>query len=70
MISAVRNCMGMAEVGLDEALRMASLYPAQFLGLDHVLGRLAPGYQADMILFDDQFAVTRSWVKGTELACV
>ncbi|MBC45394.1 MAG: N-acetylglucosamine-6-phosphate deacetylase [Thalassospira sp.] len=70
MISAVRNCMGMAEVGLDEALRMASLYPAQFLGLDHVLGRLAHGYQADMILFDDQFAVTRSWVKGAEQACV
>jgi N-acetylglucosamine-6-phosphate deacetylase len=66
MISAVRNCMEMAEIGLDEALRMASLYPAAFLGLDHLLGRLAPGYQADMILFDDQFNVTRSWIKGDQ----
>ena len=67
MISAVRNCVDMAEIGLDEALRMASLYPAEFLGLDHILGRLAPGHQADMILFDDQFAVTKSWVKGARL---
>jgi N-acetylglucosamine-6-phosphate deacetylase len=66
MISAVRNCMEMAEIGLDEALRMASLYPADFLGLGHILGRLAPGYQADMILFDDQFNVTQSWIKGAQ----
>jgi N-acetylglucosamine-6-phosphate deacetylase len=66
MISAVRNCMEMAEIGLGEALRMASLYPAEFLGLGDVLGRLAPGYQADMILFDDQFNVTRSWIKGVQ----
>ncbi|NIY74396.1 N-acetylglucosamine-6-phosphate deacetylase [Thalassospira sp. HF15] len=70
MISAVRNCMEMAEIGLDEALRMASLYPAAFLGLDHIIGRLAPGYQADMILFNDQFKVTQSWVKGIQLTHV
>jgi len=70
MISAVQNCMKMAEIGLDEALRMASLYPAEFLGLDHIVGRLAPGHQADMILFDDQFTVTQSWVKGARLSHV
>jgi len=58
--------MEIAEIGLDEALRMASLYPAEFLGLGDVLGRLAPGYQADMILFDDQFKVTQSWIKGVQ----
>jgi N-acetylglucosamine-6-phosphate deacetylase len=45
---------------------MASLYPAEFLGLGHILGRLAPGYPADMILFDDQFNVTQSWIKGAQ----
>ncbi|MBC08048.1 N-acetylglucosamine-6-phosphate deacetylase [Thalassospira sp.] len=70
MISAVRNCVEMAEIGLDEALRMASLYPAEFLGLDHIIGRLVPGHQADMILFDDQFTVTQSWVKGARLTHV
>jgi N-acetylglucosamine-6-phosphate deacetylase len=30
------------------------------------MGRIAPGYQADMILFDDDYNVTCSWIKGVE----
>lgn len=66
MIGAVKNCVEMVGIELGEALRMASLYPAAFLKLDHVMGRIAPGYQADMILFDDDYNVTRSWIKGAE----
>lgn len=66
MISAVRNCMEYANIDLGEALRMASLYPAEFLGLDQIMGRISPGYQADMILFNDEFKVTRNWIKGIE----
>ncbi|OSQ43532.1 N-acetylglucosamine-6-phosphate deacetylase [Thalassospira alkalitolerans] len=66
MISAVKNCVEMVGIDLGEALRMASLYPAEFLKLADVMGRIAPGYQADMILFDDHYTVTRSWIKGTE----
>jgi len=64
MISAVRNCVEMVGLDLGEALRMASLYPAEFLKLDDKMGRIAPGYQADMILFDDAFNVSRSWISG------
>ena len=66
MISAVKNCVEMVGLDLGEALRMASLYPAEFLKLDDKMGRIAPGYQADMILFDDAFNVTRSWINGAE----
>ncbi|HBS24812.1 MULTISPECIES: N-acetylglucosamine-6-phosphate deacetylase [Thalassospira] len=66
MIAAVKNCVEMVGIDLGEALRMASLYPAAFLKLDDVMGRIAPGYQADMILFDDDYNVTRSWIKGVE----
>lgn len=66
MISAVKNCVEMVGLDLGEALRMASLYPAEFLKLDDKMGRIAPGYQADMILFDDAFKVTRSWINGAE----
>ena len=66
MISAVKNCVEMVGIDLGEALRMASLYPAEFLKLADVMGRIAPGYQADMILFDDHYTVTRSWIKGAE----
>ena len=66
MIAAVKNCVEMVGIDLGEALRMASLYPAAFLKLDDVMGHIAPGYQADMILFDDDYNVTRSWIKGVE----
>ncbi|MCC9622809.1 N-acetylglucosamine-6-phosphate deacetylase [Thalassospira sp. MA62] len=65
MMSAVRNCVDMIGLELADALRMASLYPATFLGLDHIIGRIAPGHQADMILFDDQYRVSHSWIKGS-----
>ncbi|MHC8493542.1 N-acetylglucosamine-6-phosphate deacetylase [Thalassospira sp. SM2505] len=64
MISAVKNCVEMIGIELGEALRMASLYPAEFLKLDDKMGRIAPGYQADIILFDDSYTVTRSWING------
>lgn len=66
MISAVKNCVEMVGLDLGEALRMASLYPAEFLKLDDKMGRIAPGYQADMILFDDAFNVSHSWINGAE----
>jgi len=66
MISAVKNCVEMVGIDLGEALRMASLYPAAFLKLDHKMGRIAPGYQADMILIDDAFNVTQSWISGKQ----
>ena len=54
MLQAVRNCVQHVGLPLAEALRMASLYPARVLGLDHELGRLAPGYRASLTLFDDK----------------
>jgi N-acetylglucosamine-6-phosphate deacetylase len=52
LIEAVQNCVVHGGLELAEALRMASLYPAQALGLDHSLGLLEPGYRANIVLFD------------------
>ena len=49
---------------LEEALRMASLYPAEFLKLDHKIGRIANGFQADLVLIDDNLVVQQTWIKG------
>jgi N-acetylglucosamine-6-phosphate deacetylase len=43
---------------------MASLYPAQFLKLDHKIGRIAKGFQADLVLIDDHMVVQQTWIKG------
>ena len=64
MASAVRNAVVMLGIELAEAVRMASTYPAQFLGLGHELGRIAPGYRANFVLVDDQMSVVDTWIDG------
>ena len=65
MMSAVRNTRDMLGQTLEEALRMATLYPAQFLKLDHVIGRIAPGHDADLTAIDPaSLTVVRTWIGG------
>jgi N-acetylglucosamine-6-phosphate deacetylase len=64
MATAVRNCVHLLGLPLDEAARMASTYPARFLGLDGRLGRIAPGLQADLVLLDDVLQVRSTWIAG------
>ncbi|MGH8157464.1 MAG: N-acetylglucosamine-6-phosphate deacetylase [Rhodanobacter sp.] len=64
MAGAVRNAVQMLGLPLDEAVRMASTYPADFLGLGASHGRIAPGYQADLVAMDDDYRVQQSWIGG------
>ena len=52
--------------GLPDAVRMMSANPARILGLPHK-GRLAPGCDADIILFDDDVTVSRVFIGGREV---
>jgi N-acetylglucosamine-6-phosphate deacetylase len=64
MVSAVRNTVQLLGLPLDEAVRMASTYPAEFLGLGESRGSIAAGYVADFILLDDGYRVLQSWIGG------
>jgi len=65
MASALRNCVRLLDVTLETALRFVSTNPAEFLGLGHWLGRLAPGYRADMVALDPVgIEVLDTWVAG------
>jgi N-acetylglucosamine-6-phosphate deacetylase len=67
MASAVRNCVHLLQVPLIDALRFASRNPAEFIGVGHFLGRLAPGYHADMVAIDPgPVTVLATWVAGKE----
>ena len=70
MASALRNCVRLLGVPFETALRFASTNPAEFLGLGHRIGRLAPGYRADMVALDPiDVEVLDTWVAGvTSLA--
>jgi N-acetylglucosamine-6-phosphate deacetylase len=64
MASAVRNSVRLLGVPLEEAVRMASRYPAEFLGIGDRFGRIAPGYAADLVLLDDTLGVRATWIGG------
>lgn len=64
MATAVRNSVSMLQVSLEEAARMASTYPAEFLGIGDRYGRIAPGYRADFVALDAQLQVVATWIDG------
>jgi N-acetylglucosamine-6-phosphate deacetylase len=65
MAAAVRNTVELLNVPLTQALRFAATEPARFLGLDATLGRLAPGFRADMVCFaPDTMRIHDTWVAG------
>ena len=64
MATAIRNTVQRLGIALPDALRMASLVPAGFLRLDHELGRVAPGYRADLVLLDESLRVLQTWIDG------
>ena len=67
MASAVRNCVRLLRLSLPEAIRLATEAPARFLGLGDRLGRLAPGYRADMIALEPNgVRVLETWVAGQQ----
>ena len=64
MATAVRNSVRLVGVPLEEAARMASTYPAEFLGLGETHGRIAPGYRADLVALDADLQVIGTWIGG------
>lgn len=64
MATAVRNAGTLIGLPLEESLRMASLYPAEFLGMASERGRIAPGWRADLVLLRPDLTVRGTWVDG------
>jgi N-acetylglucosamine-6-phosphate deacetylase len=64
MAMAVRNAVNLLGVSLADASHMASRNPAEFLGLGNEIGRIAPGYRADLVLLDEALNVCRTWISG------
>ncbi|MDP7592610.1 MAG: N-acetylglucosamine-6-phosphate deacetylase [Litorilituus sp.] len=65
MATAVKNTHIALKLPLDEALRMASLYPAQYLyGERPCRGELKVGQRADFIVLNDDLSVNETWIGG------
>jgi N-acetylglucosamine-6-phosphate deacetylase len=57
MMKAVKNAVEKCDISLDEALRMASLYPARVLGMDKETGKIEIDYKADLTLMNEKLEV-------------
>ena len=64
MDQAVRNVVRWGSADLPGAVRMASSVPATLLGLDGCKGRIAPGFDADLVALDEELEVVMTWVGG------
>ena len=53
----VKNMYKTVGVPLYEAVRMASLTPAEVIGFDKSKGKIEKGYDADFVLFDDDINI-------------
>ncbi len=65
MASAVRNTHKNLELPLITSFEMASINPARYIGLEHKIGRIAIGYDADLALVDKtNLNVKNTWIAG------
>ena len=56
MLQCVRNAVQHVGIAIDEALRMASTYPARLLGENCRLGKIETGYRPSFVTFDKELS--------------
>ena len=66
LLQAVKNCVQYADIALDEAIRMATLYPSNLINRKD-LGRLEAGAKANILIFDSNFDVVDVYFEGQSI---
>lgn len=64
MIEGVKNLVEHVGITLEEALLMASTYPAKAINVDNEYGYIKKGYFADIVVMDEKLNITNMIVKG------
>ncbi|WP_380184399.1 N-acetylglucosamine-6-phosphate deacetylase [Kalamiella sp. sgz302252] len=67
MIEAVANSVEHVGISLDEALRMATLYPARAMGVEDKLGSIEAGKTANLTVFTRDYQIIQTIVNGDEV---
>lgn len=67
MLSSVRYAAEHFEIGLDEAIRMATIYPAEAMRIGNRKGRVAPGLDADFLLLTPDLELRSTWIGGAKV---
>lgn len=64
MIQAIQNIIKYADIPLDEALRMATLYPARVIGVNHSLGSIEINKIANLVVFNKNYQIQNTIING------
>lgn len=64
MIEGVQNLVNHVGVTLEEALLMASTYPAKAINVDDRYGYVKEGYIADLVVLDENLKISNMITKG------
>jgi len=67
MIDAIKYMRDVVGISLEEALRMATLYPARAIGAGHRHGFLGQGAVASFVHLSDELAVRSTWIDGASV---
>ena len=67
LIDCVRIAVEQAGIPLTNALRMASVIPAEIIGLGDQLGKIQPSYVANLVRADKSLRTKGVWISGTEI---
>lgn len=67
MIDAVNFMNRKIGVPLEEVFRMASLYPAEAMGIEENYGHLRPGALANFVHLSADIAVQSTWISGARV---
>ncbi|NFT91709.1 N-acetylglucosamine-6-phosphate deacetylase [Clostridium botulinum] len=63
---AIKNIYKNSDLPLNEIVKMASYNPAKHCKVDNHKGLIKEGYDADLILFDDNINIKRVFISGKE----
>ncbi|MCJ9671952.1 MULTISPECIES: N-acetylglucosamine-6-phosphate deacetylase [unclassified Neorhizobium] len=67
MISSVRFAHEALDLPIEEALRMASAYPAEAAYVADRKGALKPGFDADFVVLTNDLGMKSTWIGGTKV---
>ncbi len=64
MLEAVKNCVSHCGISLNDAVKMATSYPAKLIGIENLTANIAAGEQANLVVLDDELNLKEVIFKG------
>lgn len=68
MLEAVKNCVSHCDIDLNDALKMATRYPARLIGIEHLTGTIEAGKTADLLVLDSNLELKEVIFKGEKIS--